>query len=380
MSQVFYRKKFSDYLGEQRAIDDIVQFYQPDAPLPSPTPTPSITPTSTLTPTPSITPSITPTLTSTPTQTPTASITPTLTSTPTQTPTASITPTLTRTPTQTPTPTITPSSTPIPSGTTEANLYLSTVIGSGGTGITPTVSAATITLFTELVSNGLYNKIVAMYPMLGGNAAGCKFNAKNPLDTNAAYRLSWAGGWSYNASGATGNGSNAFAITHLTGSTLSRTSTHMSYYSLTQSSAGNQLEMGCRSGSGGSGTYSEFAANYIAFGGNYRQYNINSIGLATDSASANSATTGYFVASRTSDSTTYLFKNGAVNLSGTTATNGTIAFSFYLNATNDNGTPTSYSTKQIGFSSLGNGLTPSEITTLSSIVNTWATTIGRNTY
>jgi hypothetical protein len=262
----------------------------------------------------------------------------------------------------------------------QADSYLSAVIAAGGTGITPTVSAATRTLFTSLASNNLYDKLSTFYPMLGGNAAGCKFNAKNPVDTNAAYRLSWAGGWTYNASGATGNGSNAFAITYLTGSTLSRTSTHMSYYSLTQSSAGSQNEIGCRSGSGGSGSYSEFSANYIAFGGNYRQYNINCIGLATDSASANSATTGYFVASRTSDSTAYLFKNGASNLSGTTATNGTIGFSFYLNATNDNGNPLSYSAKQVGFASLGNGLTPSEISTLSTIVNTWATAIGRNTY
>ena len=30
MSKIFYRKKFSDYLGEQRAIDDIVTFYESD--------------------------------------------------------------------------------------------------------------------------------------------------------------------------------------------------------------------------------------------------------------------------------------------------------------------------------------------------------------
>ena len=103
MAKVFYRKQFSDYLGENRAINDIVVAYEP-APSPTPLPiTPTPTPTKTSTPTP--TPSITPTLTSSPTTTPT------------NTPTASITPTLTRTPTATPTPTLTqtPSSTPPPS-------------------------------------------------------------------------------------------------------------------------------------------------------------------------------------------------------------------------------------------------------------------------
>jgi hypothetical protein len=92
MAKVFYRKQFSDYLGENRAIDDIVVRFIADGPVPSPTPTPSITPTSTLTPTPSITPTLTSTPTTTPTNTP--SITPTNTSspTPTQTPTPSSSP------------------------------------------------------------------------------------------------------------------------------------------------------------------------------------------------------------------------------------------------------------------------------------------------
>ena len=142
MSKVFYRKQFSDYLGEQRAIDDIIAQFIPDGgitPTPSPvpvTPTPTPTKTSTPTPTPSITPSVTPTSTLTPTpsitptntNTPTSTTTPTVTPTNTQTPTSSltptpsITPTLTRTPTNTPTntgsptptPTVTPSSTPPP--------------------------------------------------------------------------------------------------------------------------------------------------------------------------------------------------------------------------------------------------------------------------
>ena len=116
MSKVFYRKQFSDYLGEQRAIDDIVSFYEPNPITPSPTPTPSVTPTltPTNTPTPSITATVTPTMTSTNTATPTPTITPTNTVTPTRTltPTPTITPTKTSSPT--PTPTVTPSSTPTP--------------------------------------------------------------------------------------------------------------------------------------------------------------------------------------------------------------------------------------------------------------------------
>jgi hypothetical protein len=90
MSRIFRRKQFSNYLGEQRAIDDITSQFIPDpspTPIPvTPTPTPSITPTLTPSVTPSLTPSVTPSLT------PTISVTPSLTPTKTPTPTPTITP------------------------------------------------------------------------------------------------------------------------------------------------------------------------------------------------------------------------------------------------------------------------------------------------
>lgn len=101
MARTFYRKKFSNYLGEQRAIDDIVMFYTVDV-SPTPSPTPSITPSNTPT------PSITPSPTGTPIISVTSTPTPTITSTPTATLPITPTPTTTSTPTYTPTPTGTP--------------------------------------------------------------------------------------------------------------------------------------------------------------------------------------------------------------------------------------------------------------------------------
>jgi hypothetical protein len=97
MGKVFLRKRFSDYLGENRAILDIVIGFTSDGPPPTPSPT-SVPPTPT--PTPSVTP-IPPTPSITPSQTPPPA-------TPTNTPTCTsipVTPTITGTPTGTPTPT-----------------------------------------------------------------------------------------------------------------------------------------------------------------------------------------------------------------------------------------------------------------------------------
>jgi hypothetical protein len=117
MAQIYIRKRFSSYLGEERAIDDIVRSFIPDGPTPTPpTPTPSVTPTTTpIVPTPSVTPTNTPSVT--PTTTPT--LTPTPTGTPTQTPTNTPSVTPTETPTNTPsvTPTLTPTNTSTPTTT-----------------------------------------------------------------------------------------------------------------------------------------------------------------------------------------------------------------------------------------------------------------------
>jgi len=48
-------------------------------------------------------------------------------------------------------------------------------------------------LFTSLKSNSLYTKIQAFYPFLGTTATQHKWNGKNPLDTNVAFRLTFSG-------------------------------------------------------------------------------------------------------------------------------------------------------------------------------------------
>jgi hypothetical protein len=325
---------------------------------PTPTPTPSVTPTSTVTPTPSITPTstVTPTPSVTPTLTPTQTITPTPSITPTITPTSTLTPTVT--PTNTPT----PSSSPIPSGTTEANTYLSAVVDAGGTGITPTISAATVTLFTSLVNNGLYSKIIAMYPLLGENAVGCKFNAVNPVDTDAAYRITYAGGMSFNSSGQTSNGSNGLGTTFIN-QTVEPDLRLMGTYSLSESSTLGQDIINVAETTYMASSYPGGSPKRAIFqfgGGNTAVFNPSDglglfIGLFTGTTLGPQLfRNGTLVATRPGvGSTSY----GVSNILFPNKTNNTTAFGIF--------------TKE---------LTPSEISTLTTIINTWATTLGRNTF
>ena len=207
MGSIFANKRFSDYLGENRAILDIVIRQVSDI-SPSPTPTPTVT--MTMTPTISVTPTLTVTVTSTVTQTPTntptltmtntptvtvtstqtQTPTSTVTETPTQTPTTTVTqtptntPTLTMTPTttttitpsvtMTPTNTLTPTLTPTPSGLVFEPEYQAILnYASTNTFTEPTFSEKILQnqLVVDLKNAGIWSKLDILYVFKAGSTS-----------------------------------------------------------------------------------------------------------------------------------------------------------------------------------------------------------------
>ncbi len=334
------------------------------------TATPTQTPTRTGTPTPTTTTTLTATPTQTPTvtQTQTPTTTTTLTATPTQTPTRTASVTPTQTPTNTLTPT--PSSTP-PAGLAEANAYLSAMISAGGTGITSTVSAATQTLFTSLWSNNLNTELIAMYPFLGGNASACKFNALNPLDTNAAYRLAFNGGWTFNASGATSNGDNAYANTYLSGNTIIPNDNHLSVYMRDNTAINSKTYLG----------YADGSTNFLISNGgdnNYHYYyGLDTAGIVT---STSATTSGLNLISTTATTFQNLYRNGSVVVTNSGAATGSTNQELFIGALNNAGTIIQYYGNQYRFVTIGYGLSAAQVSTLSTIINTFQTSLSRNTY
>lgn len=75
-------------------------------------------------------------------------------------------------------------------------------------------------LVVGLKADGLWTNIKAIYPFVGGTASTHKWNLKDPRDLDAAYRLTFSGGWTHNANGITGNGVNSYADMY-TGSAFS---------------------------------------------------------------------------------------------------------------------------------------------------------------
>jgi hypothetical protein len=305
-------------------------------------------------------PTPTPTTTTTPTPTPTTTVTPT--------PTNTVTPTLTKTPTPTPTPS------PGPAFDADAAAYLSAVVSAGGTGITPTISAATNTLFTSLKSNGIYNELIAFYPVIGSTSGSTLLNG---IRTNSQFDITWQNPQNiiFNISGATGNGVDTAGNTHIIPSSdLSIGNRHMSFYSTGDR---NITSFGYEIG-GGNGVNNVLiisyggATGYFSFGG-YQTY-------------VNTENTGFYYTQVSGATTPYNmvgYKNGSQVVNTTSSDAGSVSYASVLadNRANQPGfTTTEFSDKTMGWASFGNELTLSQIIQFEIIINTFQTTLGRNTY
>lgn len=78
----------------------------------------------------------------------------------------------------------------------------------------------------------LWTNSKAVYPFVGGSASSHMYNLKDPRDLDAAFRLSFLGGWTHDTNGAKPNGSNAYARTFLIPSAELNLNTHaVCYYS-----------------------------------------------------------------------------------------------------------------------------------------------------
>jgi hypothetical protein len=355
---------------------------------PTPTSTPTQTPTNTATQTPTNTATQTPTPTGTPTQTPTntatqtptntASNTPTPTGTPTQTPTNTTTQTPTNTTTQTGTPTPTPTQ---PLGSSEAIAYLNRVVTSGGT-VDATASGATITMFNSLFSNNLWDKITAFYPVLGGVAASHSINAKS---SGGTYDLVFNGGWTHTVNGMQGNGTNGYADTSLNPNGVFGTdTTHLSIYVNLQGTVSDRIyDIGSNDNDSLLSKMFNITAKRTVDAGNNTLFDAGDFdgGNGRVSTTSEASASGMTVGSVRSSTDRTLYRNGS-NIA-TQTVNAPILYStrtLYIGAQHTDVGASYFSDNQYAFATIGSGLTNTEIVNLSNIINTYQTSLGRNTY
>jgi len=233
----------------------------------------------------------------------------------------------------------------------------------------PTQQDAINYLVKELVDNNLIGKFNFIYPMVGGDATRHSYNLIN----TSAYQLTFNGGWTHTTTGATPNGTNAWANTNCNAQVLGTTNdVHLSYYSRTDTAPAFAISMGCIIGGNGLSLRIKEALDNRAYA-----FFKNSF---TNQPFLNSVTgTTLFIANTTSPTSRQIIRNGIVLNENTVSEaylspNGNI----YIGANNNNGTASNFDNKQCAFASGGKGLTSGEITTFNNIVQQFQTILGRN--
>ena len=230
----------------------------------------------------------------------------------------------------------------------------------------PTQQSAINTLVVDLKGYNIWTKMKAVYPFVGGTASTHKFNLKNPLDTDAAFRLVFSGGWTHSSTGATPNGTNGYADTFLNAQTVVNTTNHLSYYSRTLT-VGSQIEIGVWNGG--------YIYNQIRAASNYYA---GSTGGGTFTTTTDAR--GFWLGTKRSSNDRELYFNGASqNTITVNDTNNLPNANIYLGARKVlPGGADFYSNKQCAFASIGDGLTDTDATNLYTAVQAFQTTLGRS--
>lgn len=228
-------------------------------------------------------------------------------------------------------------------------------------------------LSTDLVNTGLINKMVAIYPFVGGTADLHKWNLKDPRDADTAFRLTFFGGATHSSTGYFPSASNGYANTFcsLASGSFNSSNLHMSVYCRTNSAVtANRQDI---SVSNAVSTFYQISAAVHFFAGN------GTTGQGGVLFTTTNDTRGYWCGSKPNNSTRFGFRNGVLNTAVTSTNDTTVAINFpvFLGARNANGTATLFSGRELAFATIGTSLTQQECATLYTIVQNFQTTLGR---
>jgi len=223
-------------------------------------------------------------------------------------------------------------------------------------------------LVVDLKTYGIWTKMKAIYPIIGGTAALHKWNLKDPRDLDAAFRLVFSGGWTHSANGATPNGLNAFANTFFNASvnSIGINNIHISAYSRTNiGSSGALIGANFASSVKDLHIFPRFTDNLSYF----RVNSTNDVGVNTGGNS-----TGFFIANRLTSTQTVNFRNSTKY---TLLTPSFIISDINITLAATGGL-SNYSSMETAFASIGDGLTDAEALAFYNAVQTFNTTLGRN--
>jgi hypothetical protein len=258
-----------------------------------------------------------------------------------------------------------------PSGPSYGTLTTAWIAATGETDLT--ILGALNTLESDLTTYGLTSKMKALYPFVGGTAAKHKYNFMDARDLDAAFRLTFSGGWTHSSNGALPNGTNAYADTKFnpTSALSSISSQHLSFYTPTNTGLDGRYDIA---------GYSNYPNEICAL--QSRNTSTTSVGYIGTFFSvingSNTNFTGFFTVSRTSSTLMKLYRNSTSLGSYTANTTTSANCNLYIAAVSASNTFGGNQTdREARFASLGDGLTDTEAANLYTAVQAFQTTLSR---
>lgn len=222
-------------------------------------------------------------------------------------------------------------------------------------------------LVISLKSEALWEKIKAFYPFVGGTSLTTKFNLKNPLDTDEAFRITWNGTINFDSSGVKGDGSTGYGDTHFTPS-INSVKDNIGLIVVTGENLKNSsyVDMGSQHVSTGQFYFNSSTAS-AALG---RIYGTTNDVTGQNPGSTNHSSKGAWYMQRIGETNLSLYKNGGlINVdTGTTSAQASPTRPVYILAHNNNGILATPSARLIHLIGITEGITQEEIAELQLIL------------
>jgi len=252
------------------------------------------------------------------------------------------------------------------------------------------ITAATITNATQqtaidtlvrgLKTDGIWNKLKAIYPFVGGTATTHKYNLKDARDLDAAFRLVFNGGITHSSTGALPNGTTGYADTKYKPfiEIIDTDSTHFSAYYRTTDIIGTK-EIGANTIYGTDGdSFSDAEAQYL-YNLTAASYFANGYGFGGTFIDSGA---GQFIINRNGSNSITAYKNGTLKSTITPSNQGLPNTNMYLLGMNEyypdlSISNTYYGKRQIAFATLGTGLSNTDASNLYTRIQAFQTTLGR---
>jgi hypothetical protein len=227
----------------------------------------------------------------------------------------------------------------------------------------PTILNALNTFEAGLIANSLTTKFNAIYPFVGGDSTKHRYNFINTL----TFQLTFIGGWTHNANGAT-NSITGYATTGIIPSTtLSLNDNHLSSYMGITSNANSDI-----------GSFTTASTRIL-------ELDTRTTGLfryfGNDATTLQVATTdnkGWSLGTRTASNVKTIYKNGVSVGTNSVASVGLPLVGIYLGTRNVDGVAATSSVNRHQFDSIGSGLTAGDASTLYTLIQAMQTSLSRN--